>query len=334
MQPSFRGRLPGLMVVLVLAVCACADPDVPILPPATPTPPPAPRSGSNLVIGASFPVLDPFLGSVADALRARVGELGNVDLEIVTAEGGTDTQVDQVRAFVDEGVDAVIVVPDDTDATAPITDLVRAAGIPLVYLNRRPSEVPADGSVPYVGSDSLDAGTMEMQALADAAGGRGTVAILIGDPANEAAVLRTEGTKDVIVDHPELRLIREAGANWDRTQAHDVVETWLNTGDTFRVVAANDDEMALGAIDALREAGQLDATIVGGVDGTQDGLAAIQAGQLRATVFQDAMAQGSGAVDAAIRLIHGEPVTTDAGVIDVPQRLVTIDNVTDVLAHR
>src|SRR3954451_9600330 len=328
MQPSTGARFAAILVVAV-ALAACGDADIPILPPATPAPPPTARNGSRLVIGASFPVLDPFLSSVGDALQARAREAGNVDLDLVSAEGRTDTQLEQVQAFVSRRVDAIIVVPDDTDATAAITELVRGAGIPLVYLNRRPAQVPADGSVPYVGSNSLAAGTVEMQAIADAAEGQSKVALLIGDPANEAAVLRTEGTKDVIVDHAALRLTREAAANWDRTQAHDLVQAWLNAGDAFDIVAANDDEMALGAIDALREAGHLDGTLVGGVDGTHDGLEAIEAGDLDVTVFQDATAQGSGAMDAALHLVRGEPLTTDAGVIDVPQRLVTLANVKD-----
>ena len=332
MHPALRGRLGGLLVVLALALAACAEPDIPTIPTATPAPP-TPRNGADLVIGASFPVLDPFLTSVADALRASVAAIGNVDLQVVSAEGSAETQLEQVQAFVDQRVDAIIVVPDDTDATAPITDLVRGAGIPLVYLDRRPADLPLDGSIPYVGSDSLAAGTMEMQALAERAGGHGTVAMLIGDPANEAAVLRTEGAKDVIVDNPGMALRREAAANWSRDQAHDAVQAWLNAGDTFDVVCANDDEMALGTIDALREAGLLDRTIVGGVDGTREGLAAIQSGDLDVTVFQDAAAQGSGAVGAAVRLAHGQPVTTVEGVIDVPQRLVTRDNVTDYLGR-
>jgi inositol transport system substrate-binding protein len=91
--------------------------------------------------------------------------------------------------------------------------------------------------------------------------------------------------------------------------------------------------LALGAIAALREAGLLDSTIVGGVDGTADGLAAVQSGDLDVTVFQDAAAQGSGAITAAVRLMHGQPVTTVDGVIDIPQRLVTPDNVTEFLGR-
>jgi inositol transport system substrate-binding protein len=329
----FGARLvvAGLALALVLAGCG-ADPDIPTVTHA-PSPTPTPHNPAVLTIGASFAVLDPFLSSVADAVQARAKAIGNVDVQVVNAEGSTATQLQQVQAFVDQRVDAIIVVPDDTDATAPITDLVRGAGIPLVYLNRRPSSLPGDGSVPYIGSDSLAAGTIQMRALAEAANGHGTVALLIGDPANEAAVVRTEGAKDVIVQYPNLRLLRESAAGWDRAEAHDAVQAWLNAGDTFDVVSANDDEMALGAIDALREAGLLDRTIVGGVDGTADALAAVQAGDLDVTVFEDAATQGADAVDAAVSLADGEKVTSRQGVIDVPQRLVTKANVGDFLAH-
>jgi inositol transport system substrate-binding protein len=260
-------------------------------------------------------------------VQRRATAVGHVDLQLVSAEGSSETQLEQVQAFVDEGVDAVIIVPDDTGATEPLTSLVRGAGIPLVYLNRKPDGLPVDGSIPYVGSDSLAAGTLEMQALAARADGNGSVGLLIGDPANEAAVHRTEGAKDVIVDNPGMTLQREAAANWDRQHAHDIVQAWLTAGDVFDVICANDDQMALGAIDALRDAELLDRTVVGGVDGTRDALEAIADGDLDVTVFQDARLQGTTAIDTALELMRGDAVKTDEGVVDVPQQLVTKANV-------
>ncbi len=326
-------RLAAIVIVLAVVVGGCSSNDLPLVPSAPAASPSSIGSSSRVVIGASFAVLDPFLASLADALRAHAQALGDVNVQVLSAEASTDTQLEQVQAFVDQRVDAIVVVPVDTDATAPVTAVVRGAGTPLVYLNRRPADLPTDGSIPYVGSDSLAAGTMQMEALASRAGDDGTVALLIGDPSNEAAVARTEGAKDVIVLHPGMRLVREAAAGWDRRQAHDIVQAWLAAGDTFGIVSANDDEMALGAIDALRQAELLDSTIVGGVDGTADGLAAIRAGDLDVTVFQDAATQAAKAVDAAVDLARGRTVATTDGVIDVPQTLVTRDNVGDFLGH-
>lgn len=333
-----HARFAGLFVLAAILVAACGGQgNIPLLPTPTPTPAPVrPGNASDLVIGASFPELDPavdpYLASLANALQARASAVGHIDLQLVSAEGSTDTQRKQVQAFVDARVDAVIIVPDDTGATAPLTSIVQEAGIPLVYLNRKPDDLPTDGTIPYIGSDSLAAGRLEMQALAKQSGGDGAVALLIGDPATEPAVLRTEGAKDVIVDNPGMTLLREAAANWDRKQAHDIITAWLTAGDRFEVVCANDDQMALGAIDALREAELLDRTIVGGVDGTPDGLKAIADGDLDVTVFQDASKQGSTAIDTALELMRGETVKTDEGVIDVPQQVVTKANVSEFQA--
>ena len=144
---------------------------------------------------------------------AKAEELG-AELTIVSADEDTATQLGQVENFITDEMDAIIVIPVDTDAAGPMTAAAQAAGIPLVYVNRRPSDLPTDGSVPYVGSDSLYAGTVEMQMLSDLAGGEGNVVILIGDPANEAAVLRTQGCHDVIDANPGLTFVAEQSGHW------------------------------------------------------------------------------------------------------------------------
>src|SRR6185503_19209 len=102
----------------------------------------------------------------------------------------------------------------------------QAAGIPLVYVNRRPSDLPADGSVPYVGSDSLYAGTVEMQELAKIAGGEG----------NEAAVLRTQGCHDVIDANPGLTFVAEQAGNWYREEGLNITENWIQSGEQFDII--------------------------------------------------------------------------------------------------
>jgi inositol transport system substrate-binding protein len=282
-------------------------------------------------LGFTFPILDQFLQTVADAATAKAEELG-AELTIVAADEDTATQLGQVENFITEGVDAILVIPVDTDAAGPMTAAAQAAGIPLVYVNRRPSDLPTDGSVPYVGSDSLYAGTVEMQMLSDLAGGQGNVVILIGDPANEAAVLRTQGCHDVIDANPGLTFVAEQSGNWFREQGLEITENWIQSGEQFDIICANNDEMALGAIEALRAADLLDSVIVGGVDATADALAAMQAGELEVTVFQNAGAQGGGGVEAAVKLVKGEPIENMVdGVIDVPYEPVSPENMADYM---
>jgi len=281
------------------------------------------ETAKTIKIGATFPVLDQFLQKVADGITAKAAELG-ADVNIVAADNKTDTQLGQVENFIAQGVDAIIVIPVDTDAAGPMTAAAQQAGIPLVYVNRRPSDLPA--GVPYVGSDSLVSGTLEMEQLAKLAGGKGNVAILQGDPANEAAVLRTKGCKDVVAQNPGMKVVKEAAGMWQRDKGLSITENWLQSGTKIDVICANNDEMALGAIQALKAAGKLKDTLVGGVDATADALAALEAGDLATTVFQDASGQGGGGVDAAVKLINGETVPD---YVDVPYVLVTLDNMAD-----
>jgi inositol transport system substrate-binding protein len=316
-------RLASVLVAAVVLVGACTGggaSNAPTQGAATT------GTAKALTIGVTFPILDQFLQTVADGMQAEATKLGSVTLNIVAAEEKTDVQLGQVETFIQNKVDAIIVIPVDTDAAQPMTDKAKAAGIPLVYVNRRPSTLPTDGTIPYVGSDSLYAGTVEMQQLAKLANSKGNVVILIGDPANEAAVLRTKGCKDVVAQNPGMKVTKEQSGHWKRVEGLSIMENWIQSGEQIDVVCANNDEMALGAIQALKNASLLDKVLVGGVDATKDALAAMTAKDLEVTVFQDAKGQGGGGVDAAVKLANGEKVETVNGVVDVPYVLVTPEN--------
>jgi inositol transport system substrate-binding protein len=309
-------RLVGVMLASALIVGACSTTGTASQAPASQA-----AGGAKVKIGVTFPILDQFLQTVADGMQAKATEMGTVELNIVAAQEKTDVQLGQVENFISQKVDAIIVIPVDTDAAGPMTAKAQAAKIPLVYVNRRPSDLPK--GVPYVGSDSLYAGTVEMESLAKLAGGKGNVVILQGDPANEAAVLRTKGCNDVVAKNPGMKVTKTQAGNWYRDKGLSIMENWIQTGEQIDVVCANNDEMALGAIQALKNANKLDKVFVGGVDATKDALAAMKAGELEVTVFQDAKGQGGGGVDAAYKLVKGETVPD---LVDVPYQLVTPEN--------
>jgi len=288
---------------------------------------PAGDSGSGDVkIGATFPVLDAFLQKVADGMTAEA-EAQGASIDIVAADNKVDTQLSQVENFIAQGVDAILVVAVDTSAAGPMTAAAQEAGIPLVYVNRKPADLPA--GVPYVGSQSLVSGTLEMEQLALLAGEKGNVVIMQGELTNEAALDRSKGCVDVVAKYPGMKVVETDTANWDRAQGQALMENWLQSGTEFTIVCANNDEMALGAILALKAAGKtlgVDGVLVGGVDATADALASLEAGELATTVFQDASGQGGGGVTAAIMLINGETVED---YVDIPYQLVTLDNIAD-----
>jgi inositol transport system substrate-binding protein len=224
-------------------------------------------------------------------------------------------------------VDAIIVNPVDTDATPKITKMVSDAKIPLVYVNRKPvdfAKLPA--GVAFVASDEKVSGTVLTQQVCKLLNGKGNLLVLMGELSNEAARTRTQDIEDVIKT-PEcsgLKIVDKREGMWKRTNAQDITTNWLTSGLKFDAIIANNDEMAMGAINALKAAKKWNATsIVAGIDATPDALASMKAGDLKVTVFQNAAGQGSGSVEAALKLIKKQPVDR---FVNVPFELVTPQN--------
>ncbi|QIQ70334.1 sugar ABC transporter substrate-binding protein [Pseudomonas coronafaciens] len=251
---------------------------------------------------------------------------GGVTLQFVDARADVNKQLDQVKELINKKVDALIVNPVDTAATASITKAAVAAGIPLVYVNRRPDQVKLPEGVATVTSDDTEAGRLQAQFIAEKMGGKGSVVILLGDLANNSTLNRTKGVKEVLAKYPDIKIDQEQTGTWLRQKGMDLTNDWLTQGRKFNAVLANNDEMAIGAALALKQAGVKQGTVfVAGVDGTPDGLSAIEKGDLTASVFQDAKGQADGAIDAAVKMARKEKVEPQAIVI--PYRLITPENV-------
>ena len=278
-----------------------------------------------LTVGVSMALFDDnFLTAVRASMKERAGQL-NVAVQFEDAENDIGRQLNQIQNFIAQHVDAIIVNPVDTDATPRMTRLVAAAGIPLVYVNRMPADKQLPPRVSFVGSDETQSGTLEMTEVCRLLGGRGEIVVLMGELTNQSARQRTRDIDEVIA-RPACRGIRvldRQAADWKRTAAADLVTNWLSAGLRPAAVVANDDEMAIGAIQALRQARLLSSTIVAGIDATPDALAKMKAGELRVTVFQNAPAQGRGAIDTALKLARQDPVPSFGWV---PVELVTRDN--------
>ncbi|HEY1382143.1 MAG TPA: sugar ABC transporter substrate-binding protein [Dongiaceae bacterium] len=285
-------------------------------------------------IGVSMAKFDDnFLTVLRNGMQDYAKTLNNVNLQVEDAQNDVSKQLSQIQNFIAQGVDAIIVNPVDTDATPKMTKLAADAGVPLVYVNR----LPADGDklpdkISFVGSNESDSGTLEMQEVCKILGGKGDILVMMGELSNQAARQRTQDVHDVIAK-PEcsgIKIIQEQTGNWERTQGTDLMTNWISSGVKFDAVVSNNDEMAIGAIQALKAAGyDMSKVVVGGVDATQDALAAMKAGDLDVTVFQNAAAQGSGAVDTALKLAKGEKVER---LVWVPFELVTPANMDKYLS--
>jgi inositol transport system substrate-binding protein len=267
---------------------------------------------------------DNFLTKLREAMAAEAEARQDVQIQFEDAQTDIGRQINQVQNFIAQGVDAIIVNPADTAATRSITEAASQAGIPLVYVNRGPEEKQLPEKVVVVVSDHIVSGRLQMEALAKCMNGKGNLAIMLGELASNATQERTAGNKEVIEKYPDIKVVEEQTANYQRNQAIDLMTNWIVGGTEINAVAANNDEMAIGAVLALQQAGVSPEDVcVGGIDATADALGEMQKGNLDVTVFQDAAGQGRGAVDAALKLAKGEQVEQ---YVMIPYELVTPEN--------
>lgn len=149
----------------------------------------------------------------------------------------------------------------------------------------------------------------------------------MGDLANNATTNRTKGVKEELTKYPDIKVDQEQTGIWLRDKGMTLTNDWLTQGRKFDAVVSNNDEMAIGAAMALKQAGIEPGTVlIAGVDGTPDGVRAVEKGELALTVFQDAKGQAYGSVDTALKMIKKEPVEQ---AVWVPFQLITKDNAKD-----
>lgn len=265
---------------------------------------------------------------LVDAAKKKAAELG-VEIVVTDAQNDVVKQQDQIKAMIQQGVNALIVVPADTSAMEPVTAAAQNAGKPIVYCNVNPfgEDMELPENVYYVGSDETQAGAMQGEMIGKELG-EGGVAILMGGLTYEASYKRTDGVKNTLAEkYPNMKVLAEETAEWQRDKAIDVTNNWLTAfGKDLKAICANNDEMALGAVEALKAAGRTDIKVMG-IDAIPDACASIKGGELLATVFQDSVGQGGGAMEMAVKAAKGETITEN--ITWVPFVLVDKANVAD-----
>jgi len=302
-------KLLALLMVLasVLVIVACAAPAAE-----------APAADKAITIGVSLYARDQFISTLEQGILAAAEAAG------VTV----DSQEEQVRTFATKGYDVMIVNLVDTSTAETI--IAEAGDTPIIFVNRRPDDsVLVEGKYAYVGSQEYDAGKMQAEFLAKFFEGRTdpiNYVLFMGQLGLENTQQRTDSVKTELTNAGfTLNKVFEDTAKWDRATAMDMMQTFLGTGATFDCVICNNDEMALGVIEALKAAGVDLAKIpVVGIDATDMACQSVKNGEMAMTVFQDAAGQGAKCIEFAIKAANGELTDLFGWVPFMP---VTIDNV-------
>lgn len=313
MKKLAKYKLPIAAALIAVALAGCGQKQ-------------SPSGAHRLTIGISYQNLqNEFIINIQDAVRAEAKKL-KVNLIESDGQGKAENQISQIQNFIAQGVNAIILNPYDKEGSAPAVDLAVKAHIPIVVVNAIVSNL--DKANAYVGSEDAEAGRLEAQRIADVLHGKGNVVIIHGPNGHSAEVQRTQGIRQILAKYPDIKVVAEQSANWDRAQALNLMENWLASGRKIDAVIAQNDEMALGALKAVEAAGKQNQIAVIGIDAIPDALKAVADGRMVGTVFQDAKGQGSLAVELAVQLAEGKTVKHDHYI---PFQLVTKTNAAEFM---
>lgn len=283
-------------------------------------------------IGVAMSLFDDnYLTVLRHNIQRHADDLG-VQVQMEDAQGDIARQQSQIENFVASGVDGIIVMLVDADSGKAMSKIADQAGVPLVFVNMLPAnikEFPAKQA--WVGSDEEQAGELQATEVCKLMGGTGDAVILMGQLGTTGQRGRTTAAERVLKNPPcdGIKILDAQTANWMRTPAMDLMTNWITSGMKPKAVLANNDEMALGAVQALKSSGfDMKDVIVAGVDATQDALAAMKAGDMDVTVYQSAKGQGEGALDTVLKIAKGESFEHK---VAVPFELVTPANLDEYL---
>ncbi|HBD63487.1 MAG TPA: ribose ABC transporter substrate-binding protein RbsB [Clostridiales bacterium] len=253
-------------------------------------------------IGLAISTLNnPFFVDLEAGAKAKAAEL-NVKLVTLDSQDDSATEMSNVEDLINQGVDVIMINPTDSDAVKSAVEAANKANIPVITLDRG-----ANGGtvVSHIASDNVAGGKLAGEYIVELLGGKGKVVELEGIPGASAARDRGEGFNSAIAG-TDLKVVAKQTANFDRAQGLTVMENILQAQPEIDAVFAHNDEMALGALEAIKASGR--NTLVVGFDATDDAKAAVAKGEMAATVEQLPKEIGSLGIQTAVKVLNGEKV--------------------------
>ena len=251
------------------------------------------------------------------------------DIELVwnSANNDVSTQASQVDSLINQGVAAIIVVPAQADSLGPQIATAKSKNIPLLAVNAALNSTDLAGNVQ---PDDVAAGAQEMQMMADRLGGKGNIVILQGPLGGSGEINRGKGIDQVLAKYPNIKVLAKDTANWKRDEAVNKTKNWISSfGPQINGVVSQNDDMGLGALQALKEANLANVPIVG-IDGIEDGLNAVKNGEFIGTSLQNGTVELSAGLAVANALVKKQDVNKSP-VYVMPA--ITKDNVDVAIQH-
>ncbi|MEF9879754.1 MAG: substrate-binding domain-containing protein [Clostridia bacterium] len=270
---------------------------------------------TTYTIGFAVSTLEnPFFVAMKDAAEVKAAELG-VELMVLDAQDSAEAQASQVEDFITRGVDLLIINPVDSDAIGTAVVACNDAKIPVITVTRASNSGTV---VQHLDIDNQEAGLLDAQQLIKDLGGKGNVAILEGIAGSSSAIDREKGFVTAL-EGTEIKVVASLTANYSREEGATVTEDILQSNPELQAIYAHNDEMALGAVRAVAAAGRSAEIKVYGIDATDDALAAVQNGEMAATVQQQPSLQIETALENALKYLKGETIEA---LVNIPLKLI------------
>ncbi len=302
--------------------------------------PDAPKEGGTVGV-CIYKFDDAFMTTYRNSLQEILESKG---YKVTVVDGNNDQakQNEQINTFITQKVDALIINPVMTSAADQIIDLVKTADIPTVLINREPTaeQMAAYDKLVYVGCDAAQSGTFQGELILETPNqgdinGDGKISYIMiqGDPENIDAQLRTEYSVKALQDAgKEVEQLNLTRGDWDRNRGQEIAANDLaQFGDKIEVIFCNNDDMAIGALQSIQQAGRKvneDIYLVG-VDALDAALSEVMNGNMTGTVLNDAVGQATEAVNQMELLLNGTTYSSGNQSVYVDYVKVTPDNAKD-----
>ncbi|HET6711936.1 ABC transporter substrate-binding protein [Amycolatopsis sp.] len=229
---------------------------------------------------------NPFRTTETQSIRDEAAKLGIGNLLVTNAQSDLNRQISDIKSMLDRGAQLLVVAPLNSDGLQPALDAAKAKKVPVVTIDRKVTSQPCTDYLTFIGSDFVEQGKRAAQAMVKSTGGTGKVAILLGSSGNNVTTDRTKGFKDELAKTPGLSVVAEQTGEFDRSKGQAVMEQLVQSHPDITAVYAENDEMGVGAVNALKTAGKApgkDVKIVS-VDGTRNAVQLIVDGSYNAVI--------------------------------------------------
>lgn len=315
-----------------------------------------PSATDKIYVGvAYYNQSDTFLNELSNCLKEELKKFENKDLEIAVttfdAAGSQRTQNDQVQELIDKGCNVLCVNLVDRSDPSEIIDLAKERDIPIIFFNREPvaEDLMQWDKLYYVGADAKESGIMQGEIAVDAIkansqidrnkDGKIQYVVIEGEPGHQDVIIRTENAVNTLKENEiELEKLSYQIANWNRAQAQNRMEQMISQyQNKIELVLANNDDMALGAIDAYNKLNftKSNFPVFLGIDGTAAGLQAVENGELAGTVYNNKAEQAKAMAKLAVSVVTGKGMKDikfeEGKYIYTPYKKVTSKNVKDFM---